>query len=107
MVCCREMPPDGSWLFGRIVAAGGARRHGRHHRELAGATCKYAFGIPTLSGTLRERTNSPSSHSVSSGYIDSSDMASPLLIMRTELFECGDERIRRLGKNQLLPSQTL
>ncbi len=44
--------------------------------------------------------NSPSSHSVSSEYVDSSDMASPLLIMRAELFECGDERIRRLGKNR-------
>ena len=27
-------------------------------------------------------------------------MANPLLIMRTELFECGDEWIRRLGKNR-------
>ena len=47
----------------------------------------------------RDRTNSPSSHSVSSGYVDSSDMASPLLIMRTELFECSDEPIRRRGEN--------
>ena len=82
------MPADGSWLVGRIVAAEERATNGDTIASWQEALVGRAFDIrlphyPAGCGT----DELPSSHSVSSGYVDSSDMASPLLIMRTELFE--------------------